>query len=174
VSFALAAACLLLVLANAVSAADVPLAWDPNSEADLAGYGIYYQKNAPGPPYILFGYVTLAELADANNPKITVTGLDAGAQYYFAATAFDTANNESDFSTSVCAKIDNASVVIPCPTGNGGGGGSSGGGSSGGGGGGGCFISATAGEHESLAFGVVGPSLWGLLVLLWSVLLRNE
>jgi hypothetical protein len=146
VSFAISAAGWLFFMANSVSAADVTLAWDPNSETDLASYGIYYQKAAPGPPYLLFGYVTLADLSDPNNPSITVTGLDAASQYHFAVTALDTANNESGFSNSACAEIDNANVVTPCPASNGGGGGSSGGSGSsgGGGGGGGCFISAAA------------------------------
>jgi hypothetical protein len=145
VSFALVAAGLLMVFTAAVSAADVTLAWNPNSEADLLGYGIYYQNNPPNQPYLLFSYVTLAELADPSNPAMTVTGLDTGVLYQFAVTAFDTSDNESGFSSPVCVETSNAKVAVPCPTGTGGG--SNGGGSgSSGGGSGGCFIRAVFGE----------------------------
>jgi len=51
---AVAAVGLLLVFTTSVSAADVTIGWDPNSEADLLGYGIYYRKNPPNPPNLLF------------------------------------------------------------------------------------------------------------------------
>jgi hypothetical protein len=140
---------MLLVITNSALAADVTIGWDPNGEGDLLGYGIYYQKNAPNPPYLLFSYVTLAELADPGNPAMTVTGLDTGALYQFAVTAFDTSDNESGFSNSVCVEGGNVKVAVPCPTSGGGGGGSNGGGGSSGGsggGGGGCFIRAISGE----------------------------
>lgn len=144
VSLAFVAGGLLLVSTYIALAADVSLAWDPNSEADLLGYGIYYQKNPPNPPYLLFSYVTLAELADPGNPTMTVTGLDTAALYQFAVTAFDTADNESGFSSPACVEGGNVKVAVPCPTGTGGG--SNGGSSGGGGGGGGCFIRAVSGE----------------------------
>ena len=133
----------LMLLFYAIPAfpADVTLAWDSNSETDLEGYGVYFMKGAPGPPYDLFGNVTTAELSDPTNPTLTVTGLEKGARYYFALTAYDTAGNESNFSDAVCADV--GDVIAPCSTENPGGGG----GSSGGGGGGGCFIDASsAGE----------------------------
>ena len=133
----------LMLLFYAIPAfpADITLAWDSNSETDLEGYGVYFMKGAPGPPYDLFGNVTTAELSDPTNPTLTVTGLEKGARYYFALTAYDTAGNESNFSDAVCADV--GDVIAPCSTENTGGGG----GSSGGGGGGGCFIDASsAGE----------------------------
>lgn len=130
-------------------AADVTLAWDPNNEDDVEGYGVYFSQDDPGPPYSLFGYITLNEFSDSSSPTFTLTGLEKGFRYYFAVTAYDTAGNESDFSTSVCADVDD--VVTPCASANIGSGtesGSGGGsGSSSGGGGGGCFIgSAEAGD----------------------------
>lgn len=120
----------LLFVGHTALAADVTLAWDPNSETDLAGYGIYFRKSTSGPPYDLFGYVTLAELKDVNNPTFTVTNLEKGFQYFFAATAYDTDGNESYYSTSVCAEV--GDKIEPC------------GGGGGGGGGGGCFINTIA------------------------------
>ena len=130
----------LMLLFYAIPAfpADLTLAWDSNSETDLEGYGVYFMKGAPGPPYDLFGNVTTAELSDPTNPTLTVTGLEKGARYYFALTAYDTAGNESNFSDAVCADV--GDVIAPCSTENPGGGG----GSSGGGGGGGCFIDTSS------------------------------
>ena len=130
-------------------AADVTLAWDPNSEADLEGYGVYFKKDAAGPPYDLFGNVTLQELDNPDNPTFTLTGLQKGSRYYFTVTAYDTAGNESAYAAPVCAEI--GDQIVPCgsvdvgsgagsSSGATGGGGSSGGGS---GGGAGCFIATS-------------------------------
>ena len=32
------------------AAADVNVGWDPNSEGDLDGYGVYMRQDSPGPP----------------------------------------------------------------------------------------------------------------------------
>jgi hypothetical protein len=143
----------LLFLAAPALSADVTLAWDPNSEADLEGYGVYFKLGSSGPPYELFGYVTLQELNDPDNPAFEVTGLAKGSSYYFSVTAYDTAGNESGYSAPVCAQI--GDQILPCtsppppPIPPPSGGGSSGGsGGSGGGGGGGCFIE-TASDHQN-------------------------
>jgi uncharacterized membrane protein YgcG len=145
----------LLFLAAPALSADVTLAWDPNGEADLEGYGVYFKLGASGPPYDLFGYVTLQELNDPDNPAFAVTGLAKGSSYYFSVTAYDTAGNESGYSTPVCAQI--GDQILPCTSASSGGssgdsaGASSGvasGGSGGGGGGGGCFIE-TASDHQN-------------------------
>jgi hypothetical protein len=145
----------LLFLAAPALSADVTLAWDPNSEADIEGYGVYFKLGASGPPYDLFGYVTLQELNDPDNPSFAVTGLVMGSSYYFAVTAYDTAGNESGYSAPVCAQI--GDQILPCTSASSGGssGGSAGasssvasGGSGGGGGGGGCFIE-TASDHPN-------------------------
>jgi uncharacterized membrane protein YgcG len=155
-------------------AADVTLAWDPNSESDLEGYGVYFSQNEPGPPYNLFGYVALSELSTPSAPTFTVTGLENGGRYHFAVTAYDTSGNESSFSISICADV--GDVITPCPSsdtgdggdsGSGSGGGSSTGGS-GGGGGGGCFIQSAAVNDIGLSprismltvIGCVAASFW--------------
>jgi uncharacterized membrane protein YgcG len=140
----------LLFLAAPALSADVTLAWDPNSEADLEGYGVYFKLGASGPPYDLFGYVTLQELNDPDNPAFAVTGLAKGSSYYFAVTAYDTAGNESGYSAPVCAQI--GDQILPCTSSGGSaapiGSGVASGGSGGGGGGGGCFIE-TASDHQN-------------------------
>ena len=142
---------ILTLLPSSALAADVTLAWNPNSEDHVEGYGVYFSQDDSGPPYNLFGYVALNELSDSSSPAFTVTGLENGARYYFAVTAFDTAGNESDFSNSVCADV--GDVITPCASANTGSGGETGSGgdaSAGGSGGGGCFIESSAAYHASL------------------------
>jgi hypothetical protein len=131
-----------LFLAAPALSADVTLAWDPNSEADIEGYGVYFKLGASGPPFDLFGYVTLQELDDPDNPAFAVTGLAKGSSYYFAVTAYDTAGNESGYSPSVCAQI--GDQILPCPSASSS---ESSGGGGGGGGGGGCFIETSSGDQ---------------------------
>ena len=132
---------LTLLCSTSVLSADVTLAWDPNGEPDLEGYGVYFRKDTPGPPYVLAGYLTLAELSNDYAPLFVVSGLEKGFRYYFAVTAYDTAGNESTFSSAVCADVGDA--ITPCPAAASNSVAASGGGGSGGGGGG-CFISASS------------------------------
>jgi uncharacterized membrane protein YgcG len=144
----------LLFLAAPALSADVTLAWDPNTEADLEGYGVYFKQGASGPPYDLVGYVTFEELKDPDNPAFAITDLEKGSTYYFAVTAYDTAGNESAYSTPVCAQI--GDQILPCASSDGSGGSSESGGPSGsggssgssGGGGGGCFIETSSGHQN--------------------------
>ena len=82
-------------------AEQVTLAWDANTEADLAGYKVHY-GTASG------SYTTSVDVH-----KVTtaiVTGLAAGQTYYFVVTAYNAANNESGYSNQV-------SYSIPAPNG---------------------------------------------------------
>jgi hypothetical protein len=77
------------------------LAWDPPAGAvNLAGYRVYY-GTAPG------AYIQpLGRGVDAKSATtLTVTGLQGGTNYYFAVTAYDTANIESGFSNEVSKSI---------------------------------------------------------------------
>jgi uncharacterized membrane protein YgcG len=159
---------LLAFFSSSAFAAEATLAWNPNTESDVEGYGVYLSQDDPGPPYSLFGYVALSELSDSDNPTFTVTGLETGSRYYFAVTAYDTAGNESDFSGSVCADV-NGDAITPCASDDTGGGDASGsvgsgtnsgGSSSGGGGGGGCFIGSSA-----VAVGWLHPGMEALILL---------
>ena len=134
----------LLFLAAPALSADVTLAWDPNSEADLEGYGVYFRKGTPGPPYDLAGNLALADLNNSYAPLFVVSGLEKGFRYYFSVTAYDTAGNESTFSSAVCADV--GDTITPCSAAPPGSSPVSGGGGSGGGGGG-CFIE-TASDYE--------------------------
>jgi len=81
-----------LILTQSVLASQIKLAWDPNEEADLAGYKVYFgtASGAYGPP-IDVGNIT----------KFTLPGFSPGHIYYFAVTAYDTSDNESGFSNEV-------------------------------------------------------------------------
>jgi hypothetical protein len=73
-------------------AADVTLAWDSNTETDLAGYIVYWgtaTRNYPN------------SIDVGNNTIHMITGLNAGPTYYFAVTAYDTSDNESNYSSEV-------------------------------------------------------------------------
>ncbi len=82
---------------------DVTLAWDPNSETNLAGYKLHYKSGSPGEPYDNVVTIALDELDDLNNPRHTITGLDDNENYYFVVSAysnFDGATVESGYSNS--------------------------------------------------------------------------
>lgn len=160
-----------LFLANSASAAEVQLAWDPNSEDDLAGYGVYYQKFPTNRQYDFFGYVALEEFSDSGSPTFTVSGLDPGSQYQFAVTAYDSDGNESTFSIPVCADIGSTISVITCPSNEADGGGDGGGG---GGGGGGCFIGVLSGAYEGWGGVWTCSLLTSLLALITGRKRRSE
>lgn len=86
----------------------VSLAWDPNSESNLAGYKLYYSLGVSGGPYDGVGAyqgdspitINLSDLEEVNVPFYTLTGLGYGT-YYFVLTAFDSDGLESYYSEEV-------------------------------------------------------------------------
>ena len=110
--------CALVILQQPVWAMDVTLAWDANTETDLAGYKIYYGKTTGGPyddsastdgasPIV----VPLGSLLDPANPEFTVRDLPSET-YYFVATAYDTEGSESLFSNEATKR---AIIFRPTP-----------------------------------------------------------
>lgn len=91
-------------LVVALMAGTVTLAWDANTEPDLAGYNIYYGE-------------TSRDYAHSINVKnvtqYTVQGLEAGKTYFFAATAYDNDNNESAYSTELVHTQKSESKINP-------------------------------------------------------------
>jgi hypothetical protein len=84
----------------------VTLAWDANTEPDLAGYRVHY-GTASG------SYTTVVDVH-----KVTtaiVTGLTAGQTYYFAVTAYNAANNESGYSNQVSYSVPAANGAPATP-----------------------------------------------------------
>jgi hypothetical protein len=93
---------LLIPLINASAfAADVTLAWDANSETDLAGYKVYYGTSSGNYPNVInVGKVT----------TYTVASLGPGT-YFFAVTAYNSSNAESGFSNEVSKAVTGG---LPC------------------------------------------------------------
>ena len=67
----------------------VHVSWDENTEADLVGYRLYYGEQSGQ-------YEEAIEVG--NQTTCMVGGLDPGAAYYFAVTAYDADQKESLFS----------------------------------------------------------------------------
>src|SRR5262245_1401429 len=82
--------------------ASVTLAWNPNSESNLAGYKIQY---GPGPGV----YPTTIDVG--NQTTYTVSGLVSGT-YYFVVLAYDTSGLQSPSSNEVSTTI----TTPPPPT----------------------------------------------------------
>ena len=76
---------------NIAYSAEPTLAWDANTESDLAGYYIYYKTGASGSPYDGRGsdegdspiQVPLSYLDDPTNPEFTMYGLSDNEDYFF-------------------------------------------------------------------------------------------
>ena len=91
--------------------ADVTLAWDDNTEPDLDGYKLYYGTSSRN---------YSASVDVGNTTQYTLSGLTEGTTYYFAATAYDSLDNESDFSAEVVHAVNapnNAPGTPEKPTG---------------------------------------------------------
>ncbi|MGD8522671.1 MAG: fibronectin type III domain-containing protein, partial [Desulfobacterales bacterium] len=88
----------LILVPNGYSA-QVTLAWDPNQEPDVAGYKIHYGTYSR----------TYQHTVDVKNfTSCTISGLEEGKTYFFAATAYDTNGNQSGYSTE-------AMYTVPIP-----------------------------------------------------------
>ncbi|KKM18741.1 hypothetical protein LCGC14_1662690 [marine sediment metagenome] len=83
-------------------AESVTLAWDANSESDLAGYKMYV-GNVSG---------TYTSITDVTNvTQYEVLNLIVGTTYYFAVTAYDTSANESGYSNEISTTI--TDIILP-------------------------------------------------------------
>ena len=77
----------------------ISLAWDPNSDPDLAGYRVYF-GTASG-SYEPSAEVLLSDLVPGDTVNYQINGLTIGQTYFIAVTAFDSDGKESDFSNEV-------------------------------------------------------------------------
>ena len=68
------------------------LKWDISDESELSGYNVYYGKTS--------GQYTRRRTVGLTN-RYRVEGLNNGETYYFAITAYDQLNRESDYSDEV-------------------------------------------------------------------------
>jgi hypothetical protein len=82
----------LYVFAGEAHCADVTVAWDPNPEPAVRGYVIYYGTSSGN-------YTQSIDVGNATS--CAISGLQAGAKYYLAVTAYDESRNESGFSNEI-------------------------------------------------------------------------
>jgi hypothetical protein len=90
-----------------VGASALTLAWDSNTENDLAGYKVYCGTQSRD-------YIHVLDVG--NITYCTVTGLEPETRYYFALTAYDTSRNESDYSWEVSAVTGDDPDPAPAPS----------------------------------------------------------
>ncbi|MGA1824424.1 MAG: Ig-like domain-containing protein [bacterium] len=110
---------LFIALSSYVYAIDVTLAWDKNSERDLAGYRLYYKNDFSDASYDLSSDIDPNSLTDKNYPKHMLSDLENNQDYYFVATAYDVSGYESGYSNEVylkCISTDEdspVSIILP-------------------------------------------------------------
>ncbi|MCP5426143.1 MAG: fibronectin type III domain-containing protein [Gammaproteobacteria bacterium] len=92
-----------------VLAGQLNLAWDPNSEPEVAGYRLYYGQAS--------GEYT-ASVDVGQQSQFTLFGLEVGQRYYFAVTAYSALGFQSGFSNEVSAVIgtDARDTFLESPT----------------------------------------------------------
>src|SRR4030043_2145923 len=82
----------LFLLPGSGFSAQIRLAWDANTESDLAGYKVYYGT-------ISKSYINSVDIG--NEISFTLTGLTQGQTYFIVVTAYDNLYYESVFSLEV-------------------------------------------------------------------------
>jgi hypothetical protein len=82
----------LFLSVSTVEAAYLDLDWDPNPEPDFDGYRVYYGTGSGA-------YTHSIDVG--NTTTYRLDSLLDGVTYYIAVTAYDTADNESDYSDEV-------------------------------------------------------------------------
>jgi len=99
--------CIALVLSVGLASGEsIKLVWDPNSEADLAGYKVY-SSNTNGGPYTL-----IQDVGKVTELVLDVTAKPDGPIYY-VATAYDLSGNESGYSNQATYVVDHTAPQPP-------------------------------------------------------------
>ena len=87
---------LLVLPLQPANAAQVTLAWDQNPEPDITGYKAHYDTYRGN-------YEHTVDVG--NYTECVISGLVEGTTYYFAVTAYNTQNIESDYSNEVDYRV---------------------------------------------------------------------
>jgi hypothetical protein len=104
----LGAALLLAALAASAQGQSVTLAWDASPGPGIAGYRLYVGGSSGA-------YSKVIEVGNVTSNR--VSGLVNAATYFFAVTAYDTNNVESDFSDEICFTVPSWSVTFAADSG---------------------------------------------------------
>jgi hypothetical protein len=81
---------------------DITLAWDANTEPNLAGYKVYYDSDGSGEPYGGTGATEGDSPIDVGNvTEFTLYGLSDGEVHFLAVTAYNDEGLESGYSNEV-------------------------------------------------------------------------
>ncbi len=97
---------LVLLAATQAAAAQITLAWDANTESDIAGYIVEYGTGTSYTNSVDVGKVTSWTLANAA----------AGATYSFRVVAYNAAGEHSDPSTAVTGTVTTDPAPSPSPS----------------------------------------------------------
>ena len=89
-------------------AATVNLAWNASTGSNIAGYKMYYGTSSRNYAY----NVTVGKYTSCS-----ISGLTAGEKYYFAATAYNTSNVESVYSSEIAHTVPTSSSTTSTPSG---------------------------------------------------------
>ncbi len=94
---------LSFIIFSAAFAAQILIAWDPSTDADVVGYKVHYGTVSGnyGPPQNV-GNVT----------SCTIKSLAAEQTYYVSVTAYDSSGNESGFSNEVSGRANQNGQII--------------------------------------------------------------
>ncbi|RJR50165.1 MAG: hypothetical protein C4576_06280 [Desulfobacteraceae bacterium] len=96
-----------LVLPSLVLAGSATITWQPNTEADLAKYRVYWSTTAGS-------YESYKAEVAKGTTSYAANSLTNGQTYYFVVTAVDTSGNESGFSSPPASKaISDGTSGIP-------------------------------------------------------------
>ena len=106
-------------IVHSLYALDVTLAWDANTEPDLAGYELHYKTGSPGPPYN--GHDSPIDVG--NVTQFTIYGLDDDVTYFFVVTAYNADDVQSNYSNEVSTSDEETITITPSLKGAGTGGG---------------------------------------------------
>ncbi len=96
-----------------IFAESLTLAWDPNTESDLAGYKIYYNTTSQDAPFDGTGIeqgnspitVGIGQLSTSDAPAYQLNNLAAGTKYFFTVSAYNTSGIESEKSNVVSHEV---------------------------------------------------------------------
>src|SRR3972149_9340225 len=81
------------------------LCWNPNSEADLAGYGVHVGSLSGN--YNVIPSLDVQKTATPTAPCVTLGSLKLpDGTYYSSVTAYDTSGNRSGYSNEVRVPLD--------------------------------------------------------------------